>query len=272
MKLSKLPMVSGRVRDGEFTDLGFLKYLCYVEDARLVDRLLANGTTQGSAPAQCVITTPEIAPRVPDRLGLLVSRDPRRTFHDIHKWLMLNTEFYRRGALDAPRVGNDTVIEPGAMVYPWVRLGERCVVRDGAIVGTEGFEPRGHASGHGKARNEPTELIPHAGEVWIGDDVEIQSGSLIDRALFGEATRIGDRVKIDKQVHIGHNSQVGPDTLVASGALLAGSAIIGARCWIGPRVVISSGVHVGDGAVILIGSLVLKDVPPGARVHPRDPT
>ena len=42
--------------------------------------------------------------------------------------------------------------------------------------------------------------------------------------------------------------------------------VIGNDVWIGPNATILKGVHIGDGAFIEAGSLVVRDVPPRARV------
>lgn len=41
---------------------------------------------------------------------------------------------------------------------------------------------------------------------------------------------------------------------------------IGDHVWIGARSTILKGVSIGDGAVVAAGSLVTRDVPPGALV------
>ena len=41
---------------------------------------------------------------------------------------------------------------------------------------------------------------------------------------------------------------------------------IGNHCWIGCNSIVLKGVSIGDGAVVAAGSVVTKDVPPGALI------
>ena len=49
-------------------------------------------------------------------------------------------------------------------------------------------------------------------------------------------------------------------------AIAKAPVILGDHVWIGPNATILKGVRIGEGAFIEPGSLVTKDVPPGARV------
>ena len=75
-------------------------------------------------------------------------------------------------------------------------VGNRVIVQDGAVLGSEGF---------GFARQtDGTHLkIPQRADVVIEDDVEIGANSTVDRPAVGE-TRIGAGTKIDNLVQIGH--------------------------------------------------------------------
>ena len=75
-------------------------------------------------------------------------------------------------------------------------LGNRVVVQDGAVIGSDGFGFAHRADGtHQK--------IPQIGAVVIEDDVEIGANTTIDRPAVGE-TRIGAGTKIDNLVQIAH--------------------------------------------------------------------
>jgi UDP-3-O-[3-hydroxymyristoyl] glucosamine N-acyltransferase len=68
-------------------------------------------------------------------------------------------------------------------------------------------------------------------------------------------------VKVGNLVQIAHNTDIGAGTLV-----IGGSVRIGERCWIAPSVVIKENLTIGDGAFLGIGSVVIRDVEPGAIV------
>jgi UDP-3-O-[3-hydroxymyristoyl] glucosamine N-acyltransferase len=97
----------------------------------------------------------------------------------------------------------------------------------------------------------------------IGDDVEIQANSCVDRATVGE-TRIAKGAKLDDLVLVGHGGSVGENTLLCGQVGLAGSTKIGNKCVLAGQVGCSGHLTVGDGAVIAAQSGVPSDVPPGA--------
>jgi UDP-3-O-[3-hydroxymyristoyl] glucosamine N-acyltransferase len=135
------------------------------------------------------------------------------------------------------RVGAESLLYPHATLYHGVRLGARCIVHSGAVLGADGF---GFAPNAGR-----WEKIPQLGGVHIGDEVEIGAHTAIDRGALDD-TVIEDGVKLDNQIQIGHNVRVGAYTAIAGCVGIAGSTIIGKRCTLG-------------GASIIVGHLVLAD-------------
>lgn len=139
-----------------------------------------------------------------------------------------------------------------------VRIGAGTRVGAGTIIGREGF-------GFERLSDRGIYRLPHIGSVEIGSEVEIGANCSIDRGTFG-ATTIGNQTKVDNQVNISHNVRVGERCLIAAGARISGRTVVGDDAWIGPNAVISNGLEIGPGAEIGIGSVVLRDVPPGAKV------
>jgi sugar O-acyltransferase (sialic acid O-acetyltransferase NeuD family) len=78
--------------------------------------------------------------------------------------------------------------------------------------------------------------------------------------------RIGDFVHIDMQAVVGHDVTVGRHTVIGAMAFLAGGVTVGEAVSIHPRATIASGVTIGEGAVVGLGSVVVKDVPPHVTV------
>jgi hypothetical protein len=111
------------------------------------------------------------------------------------------------------------------------------------VIGGDGFGYRPSADGKSVLR------IPHLGSVVLEDDVEIGSGSMIDRGKFA-ATRIGAGSKIDNLCQVGHNVQMGRLCMVSGHTGIAGSCNIGDRvhmgggCGIGPHLTIGNDVRI----------------------------
>jgi len=103
---------------------------------------------------------------------------------------------------------------------------------------------------------------------------------------FGYNIRLGDNVFMNyncvildiNEVSIGDRTQIGPMVQIyaadhprdaksrAAGLEFGRPVTIGVDVWIGGGAIIVPGVSIGDGAVIGAGSVVTRDVPPGATV------
>lgn len=136
---------------------------------------------------------------------------------------------------------------PVLTIQPGLRTGQH------VVIGGEGF---GFYKG---------QRVPHIGGVTIGQDVEIGSGTCIDRGTLGD-TIIGDRTKIDNLVHLAHNCVIGKDCMIVAHATICGSVIIEDGVWVGAGATILQKLRIGKGAVIGAGAVVTKDVPAGATV------
>ena len=133
-------------------------------------------------------------------------------------------------------------------------IGDDCIIRDGAVIGGEGFSWGFNGDG------TPVRFI-HRGGVFIGFNVEIGSLCHIARAtLTGHYTRINDHVKLDALVHIAHNCVVGSRTMIAAHTMLAGSVTVGEDCWIGPGVNIMNGVTIANRCLIGMGANVIHNI------------
>ncbi len=262
------------VRDGEFESLGLItgskpKQLGFIEDAKYLPELLSKTNIT------CVISTPSLVSSVPERLGVGVSNNPRKTFYEIHNYLAKETHFYGKSfnteiapsakihptayiAERNVRIGDECEIGPNACILENSILEDRVVVRAGAVIGTEGFQ----------FSRIGDKVVPtvHAGGVILHNGVEIQGNTVVDKAVFDEFTELGENTKVDNLVHIAHNVHVGKNCLIAALAAIAGSVTIGNDVWIGPCASIIPEIKIGNGAFISIGAVVTKDVAPGQRV------
>lgn len=152
------------------------------------------------------------------------------------------------------RLGGDCAIGAHCTITH-AQLGERVIIHPGCHVGQDGFGYVSSDKGHVK--------IPQVGRVVIGDDVEIGSGTRIDRGFMRD-TVIGEGTKIDNLCQIGHNCEVGRHCIIVAQSGLSGSVIIEDHVVLGPRTGIIPHVRVGKGAILASRSTVYEDVPAGA--------
>src|SRR5258708_23318740 len=140
------------------------------------------------------------------------------------------------------KIGDNFLAHSHAVVREFCRIGSNVVLQNGVVVGADGFGFAKDGEGH-------WHKIPQAQPVVIGDDVEIQANTCIDRASVGE-TRIGRGTKIDNLVQVGHGSHVGEDALLCSQVGLAGSTEIGDRVILTGQVGVVGHCKVGDDAIV----------------------
>jgi len=150
------------------------------------------------------------------------------------------------------RLGDDCRLQAGVTLCQGITIGARCLIKPGAVVGSDGFGHAPDADGYVK--------VPQLGSVRIGDDVEVGANTTVDRGTI-EDTVIGDGVKLDNQVQVGHNCRIGAHTVIAGCVGISGSSIIGSRCMIGGAVGIAGHLEIGDGVVVTGYSLVTHSLP-----------
>jgi acetyltransferase-like isoleucine patch superfamily enzyme len=125
-------------------------------------------------------------------------------------------------------------------------------------------------------------------------EIEIAAGAALDRGVVllcaGAATgaikiRIGSGTYINRntmldaseRLELGSNCAIGPGCYITdhdhgldpsltplSQPLISAPTRLGNEVWLGAQVVVLKGVTIGDGAVVGAGSVVTKDIPPGA--------
>ncbi len=166
-------------------------------------------------------------------------------------------------------VGDDSYVGPGSVIGPDcvigdnsrlmanvtivqnVRIGSRCMLHPGAVIGSDGFGNAMTAQGWVK--------VPQLGGVSIGDDVEIGSNTTVDRGAIGD-TVIEDGVRLDNLVMIAHNVHIGAHTAMAALTGIAGSTTIGKRCMFAGASGAVGHIRICDDVTVMAKSFLTKDV------------
>ncbi|HXT73002.1 MAG TPA: UDP-3-O-(3-hydroxymyristoyl)glucosamine N-acyltransferase, partial [Candidatus Angelobacter sp.] len=120
------------------------------------------------------------------------------------------------------RIGDNFFAHSHVAVREGCQIGHRVILQNGVVIGGDGF-------GFARQHDGRWYKIQQSGVTLIGDDVEIQANSAVDRATVGE-TRIGRGTKLDNLVQVGHACTIGEDSLLCGQVGLAGSTVIGNRC------------------------------------------
>jgi UDP-3-O-[3-hydroxymyristoyl] glucosamine N-acyltransferase len=134
-------------------------------------------------------------------------------------------------------VGASTRLVAHVTLCAGTRLGERCLLHPGVVIGADGFGHAPDQDGYVK--------VPQIGSVVIGDDVEIGANTTIDRGAIGN-TVVERGVRIDNQVQVGHNCRIGEHTVISGCVGISGSVTIGKRCMIGGMVGVVGHLQIAD--------------------------
>lgn len=275
LKLHDLSISGLRVEvDGDFLSIGRIlerkpcKLVALAEEPRLASLSVDSEISS-------VVTTADLAEKIPPGLGLAVSAEPERTLFEIHNNLVRGGQFYggpfkneidKRArihptaniAADSVRIGKGCVIGPNTSILENSILESGVVVRAGTVIGS--------SSSLTYVDGKRTVDVISAGGVILHRNVEIHANSCVNRAVLGGYTEIDEYTKIDNLVHIGENSKIGRRCRITACASVGANVVIGDDVWLGPNSVISNDLSIGDKAFITVGSVVTEDVAPDRKV------
>jgi len=149
------------------------------------------------------------------------------------------------------KIGEYCLIGPFVVIAGCVKIGDKCEIGPGTVIGT----PPQHV--HRKSRY---------GDVVIGNHVIIRDHVDITAALEpGDHTIVEDECYIMSNTNINHDCHIEPGAILSS-PLLAGFVHVMKTANIGLGAVVHQFTTIGTGAMIGMGSVVVKDIPPYAKV------
>lgn len=149
-------------------------------------------------------------------------------------------------------IGDELRMYSNVSIRENVHIGDRAIIHGNTTIGSDGF---------GFAPNPPEgyEKILQIGGVRIGDDVEIQANTSIDRGAIGH-TKIGNGCKIDNQVQIAHGVEMGDHNVIAGCSGLAGSVKMGQWNAIGGMTGFANHINVGNFNQVAVKSGMMQDL------------
>ena len=155
-------------------------------------------------------------------------------------------------------VGDDCLLHAQVSVRERVRLGNRVVLQDGVVIGSDGY-------GFARERDGTHRKIPQIGGVVIEDDVEIGANTTVDRPAVGE-TRISAGTKIDNLVQVAHGVHIGRNVLLAAQVGIAGSSVVEDQVTLAGQVGVAGHITVGKGTIATAQTGIPNSLEPGSFV------
>ncbi|HSB06988.1 MAG TPA: UDP-3-O-(3-hydroxymyristoyl)glucosamine N-acyltransferase [Thermodesulfobacteriota bacterium] len=258
--------------------------ITFIANPKYLPRL---GQTQASA----IIVSPEITH---GEKPLLSVNNPYLTFAKILT-LYSHKPYQPKGVDPSAWVSPTARLGKDLSVYPFVYIGDRCLIGDrvilypGVYVGegsSIGEDSTVHpnvsiypgmmigkrvilhsgvvvgSDGFGYAKEGKKNLkIPQVGKVEIEDDVEIGSNTSIDRGALGN-TIIRRGVKIDNLVQVAHNVVIGEDSIIVAQVGISGSTKIGSNVTLAGQVGLAGHIEIADNVMVGAQSGVGHDLSP----------
>lgn len=268
---AKLDIENEVLNEKEFESLGLVKYnsghkVCtFIEDAKYARDL--------GADISMVITNKKIAQeliKTKSQFGICIVENPRNGFFKLQNYLaeekLYNIETFSTkigrncnisslSSIDKNNViiGDNVTVEEFVVIRENTVIGDNTVIRAGCVIGGQGFEF--------KKEGDMAFHVAHVGKVIIGDNVEIQYNSCVDKAIYPwDATVISDYTKVDNLVHIAHGVKIGERSNIVANSGIGGRVIIGDDAWIGFGATIRNGLSIGNKARANMGAVVTKSI------------
>ena len=281
--------------DRRFRDVASLE-TAGPEDVSFLDNRIYAADFSVSRAGACLVH-PELAPRAPAGMALLLTRSPYKAYalvaRAFHPEPPAKPGIDPRAIVDpTAKIGKDVSIAAGVVIGKRAEIGARCrieanaTIGDAVLLGEDCVVGAGAAvtyclvgarvviysgvrigqDGFGFATEGGRHLkVPQLGRVLIGDDVEIGANTCIDRGSAGD-TVIGPGCMIDNLVQIGHNVHLGRGCVVVAQVGISGSTRLDDYVVVGGQVGLAGHLHVGTGARIAAQSGVHRDIPAGHAV------
>ena len=148
-------------------------------------------------------------------------------------------------------IGNETIIRSNVIIASGARIGEKCKIFHGAVLGTVPQDL--------KFENEKTTLE-------IGNNTTIREYATLNRGTTDHwKTVVGDNCLLMAYSHVAHDCTLGNNVIIANSVNMAGHVTIEDFVGIGGMVPIHQFVKIGKHTFIGGGFRVPKDVPPYIR-------
>ena len=222
--------------------------------------------------ATTILINTEVEP--PAGKSLLISAHP----FDDYVFLVRNFRPFEKSTANVSptaKIGEGTIIQPGAFIGNHVTIGKNClihanasiydhcilgdnvIVHSNAVIGADAYYYQRRPEGYKK--------LESCGRVVLEDNVEIGALTSIDKGVSGD-TIISAGTKMDNHVQVGHDTYIGKNCLIGSHSAIAGVTRIEDDVILWGNVLVSKDLVIGAKAVLLASSGTEKSLE-GGKVY-----
>ncbi|MBY6687708.1 acyl-ACP--UDP-N- acetylglucosamine O-acyltransferase [Rhodococcus sp. BP-149] len=156
---------------------------------------------------------------------------------------------------DGVQIGHSVVIGAGAVLLGPLQIGSNSWIGPYAVLGTPPEILGWSHSGTPEPLDGPGILV--------GENTVLREMCVVHRGS-ERTTEIGPNSFLMNRVSVEHDVRLGERTVAAAGVVFAGHVIVGDGCNMGVGSMVHQRRTIGSGAMVGMGSVVVKDVPPFA--------
>lgn len=163
-----------------------------------------------------------------------------------------------------PHIGKGVIFGRGLTLRHThkIRLGDKVILDDFAVIDAKGLANRGIEFGNGVYIGRNSIVYCKGGDIVLEDRVNLSANCTL---FSSNDLRIGDGTMIGAYTYVlsGGEYDHHADTPFADqdGMETKGPCRIGKNCWLGARVTVLDGVEVGDHSVMAAGAVVTRSFP-----------
>lgn len=259
--------------DGEFEAFEVLgskssqgKKLFFCENNSYVNRILRRSDLSA------IITTKDLVDKFSSfNIGILVTSNPRETFFKLHNLLVSEIAFYETEVPKCLTIGLNSNISPigvvigknctignNVKILPGVTIGDNVKIECNSRIGNNPF--------YFFKEGENSKRVAPAGNLVIGNDVEIGLNCIIEKAVYHGSTKIGNNSKLGANVLVAHDAMIGENCIILNGVSIGARVIVEEGSWLGINSTIANSVKIGPKTRVNIESLVVNDLEPNSIV------
>lgn len=272
MELQKITYLSESIKINNFFDtLAPLsenhpdrKVLSFINNTKFLDIFYSNKDVS------CLICTEEIYEILEkeylknNKIGIIVSENPKDIFFKIQNYLVKETEFYFKNfsniISDKSKIHPTAVIEDkniiiedgveigaNTIIYSNTVIKKNCKIGANCIIGGESFSFNNFNK------------IYAGGRIILEENVELLGNNSIERGIYRD-TVIKENTKISYGSVIEHDVEIGKNSLICANVTITGRVKAGDNCYFGPGSVIRNGLEIENNGRANMGAVVTKNI------------
>lgn len=240
------------------------KVLSFINNPKFLDIFYSNKDIS------CLICTEKIYEILKEeylkdnKIGIIVSENPKYIFFEIQNYLVKKTEFYFKNFSNI--ISNKTKIHPTAVIEDkniiieeGVEIGANTIIHSNTVIKKNCKIGANCIIGGESFSFNNFNKIYAGGRVILEENVELLGNNSIERGIYRD-TVIKENTKISYGSVVEHDVEIGKNTLICANVTITGRVKAGDNCYFGPGSVIRNGLEIENNGRANMGAVVTKNI------------